>query len=67
MPDATVRRWLQARWYGDTVPLALRPLAAVYGLSVSLRRLAYRRAWLASSHPGVPVVIVGNLTVGGTG
>ncbi len=32
-----------------------------------LRRLAYRRGWLASVSVGVPVVIVGNITAGGSG
>jgi tetraacyldisaccharide 4'-kinase len=32
-----------------------------------MRRLAYRRNWLPSYHPGVPVIVVGNLSVGGTG
>jgi tetraacyldisaccharide 4'-kinase len=32
-----------------------------------LRRLAYRRGWLDSVAVGVPVLIVGNLTAGGSG
>jgi len=68
MPEAgALRRWLEARWYGETVPLALRPLAALYGLASGLRRAAYRRGWLRTHRPGVPVIVVGNLTVGGTG
>lgn len=56
-------------WYGgSSMPgLLLQPLAALYGLGVRLRRAAYRRGWLASGHPGVPVIVVGNLTVGGVG
>jgi tetraacyldisaccharide 4'-kinase len=67
MAEAALHRWLQSRWYGDKVPLALRPAAALFSLLVSLRRVAYRLGWLSSRHPGVPVVVVGNLTVGGTG
>jgi tetraacyldisaccharide 4'-kinase len=68
MPESSpLRRWLEARWHGESAPLLLRPLAWLYGGVVALRRLAYDRGWLASSHPGVPVIVVGNLTVGGTG
>jgi tetraacyldisaccharide 4'-kinase len=68
MPDpASSGRWLERRWYGDVPPLLLQPLSAVYGLAVRLRRTCYAHGWLASRSPGVPVVVVGNLTVGGTG
>jgi len=69
MPEfARLRGWLQHRWYrpGPPSPL-LRPLAWMYALAVRLRRSAYRRGWLASRHPGVPVIVIGNLVAGGTG
>jgi tetraacyldisaccharide 4'-kinase len=67
MPEgARLGSWLQRRWYGKAPPL-LRPLSALYGLFMRLRRAAYSRGWLASRHPGLPVIVVGNLTVGGTG
>lgn len=45
----------------------LAPLSAVFALAVGLRRLAYRRGWLKSVAVGVPVLVVGNLTAGGSG
>jgi tetraacyldisaccharide 4'-kinase len=55
-------------WYGDaSPPWWARALEPLYRLLVAARRGAYRRGWLRSGHPGCPVVIVGNLTVGGTG
>ena len=45
----------------------LAPLGWLYCAVAALRGLAYRRGWLASESAGVPVVVVGNLTVGGTG
>jgi tetraacyldisaccharide 4'-kinase len=38
-----------------------------YGLAVRVRNLAYTRGWKRSLRVEVPVVSVGNLTVGGTG
>lgn len=55
-------------WYGGSrLGILLQPLALVYRLTIALRRSAYRHGWLRSAHPGVPVIIVGNLTVGGAG
>lgn len=60
-------RWLVAGWYGGHSRPALAPLAWLFSVFTGLRRLGYRAGWFASAHPGVPVVVVGNLTVGGTG
>jgi len=38
-----------------------------YAYAMRLRRIAYERGWLPSFHPGIPVISVGNLTMGGTG
>ncbi|UHD18962.1 tetraacyldisaccharide 4'-kinase [Thiocapsa bogorovii] len=57
-----------AIWYGrHPLGLILAPLSWLYCSVVQLRRLAYRKGWLASRRLSVPVVVVGNLTVGGTG
>lgn len=47
--------------------MLLLPLALLFAAVSGLRRLAYRRGWLASISVGVPVVIVGNITSGGSG
>jgi len=55
-------------WYGrGRVPWWCWPLAALYGGVVRLRRLMYRHGWLRSEKLPVPVIVVGNLTAGGTG
>lgn len=45
----------------------LLPLSWLMWALTALRRLAYRRAWLASRRLPVPVVVVGNRIVGGAG
>lgn len=45
----------------------LLPLSLLFGAVASLRRWAYGKNLLRSDHPGVPVIVVGNLTVGGSG
>lgn len=47
--------------------VAFRGLAVVYSSVVSFRLMLYRERFLHDHHLGVPVVSVGNLTVGGTG
>jgi tetraacyldisaccharide 4'-kinase len=57
-----------AYWYGDRpAPVGARLLASVYGALSGLRRSAYLKGWLKRQHPGVPVLVVGNITVGGAG
>lgn len=57
-----------AYWYdGSMPPLPARMLAALYAGATALRRKAYRKRWLRSLHPGAPVIVVGNITAGGTG
>jgi len=57
-----------AWWYGDAAPpLHARLLAALYGGVVSLRRKLFRMGVLRSRGVVVPVIVVGNVSVGGTG
>ncbi len=45
----------------------LFPLAILYGFVTALRNMLYDRGWLQSVSFDVPVIAVGNLSVGGTG
>ncbi len=68
MTDGLAARGVERVWYGDgALASVLQPLAWTFGLGVRLRRAAYRRGWLPAGHPGVPVIVVGNLTAGGAG
>lgn len=55
-------------WYSlNQVALLLLPLSWLFCALVALRRAAYRAGWLRSERLPVPVVVVGNITVGGSG
>ncbi len=57
-----------AWWYGGgRIPLHARLLAAIYGAATRCRSSWYRRGWLRSHKAGVPVIVVGNFTAGGSG
>ncbi|MEP7186851.1 MAG: tetraacyldisaccharide 4'-kinase [Rhodanobacter sp.] len=59
---------LESAWYGNhQAPWWASPLAALYGGVVRLRRVLYQARWLRSVRLPVPVIVVGNLSVGGTG
>lgn len=59
---------LASAWYGaGRAPWWTWPLAALYGGVIRLRRALYCIGWLRREHLPVPVVVIGNLTAGGTG
>jgi tetraacyldisaccharide 4'-kinase len=61
---------LQRAWYArqrTLVATLLRPLSWLFGGIAALRRAAYRTGLFRRVRIGVPVVIVGNITVGGSG
>jgi len=47
--------------------ILLLPLSLLFGAAAALRRRLYREGVLHSGHPGVPVIVAGNLTAGGSG
>src|SRR5512142_1427789 len=59
---------LTALWYRESRGFSvLAPLGWLYGLVMAVRRAAYARGLLRVQRAGKPVIVVGNLTVGGTG
>jgi len=58
-----VRHWARR----GAIACLLWPLSLVFRFAVALRRVLYKVRLLKSEHPGIPVVVVGNVTVGGSG
>lgn len=60
--------WIEHHWQHITpVSVLLYPLSLLYGAVTAARRAAYRVGMLESARLPVPIVVVGNLSVGGTG
>ena len=59
---------LERHWYSKTpVSLLLLPVSWLYCAFMMLRRALYRAGLLSAVKLPVPVIVVGNVTVGGTG
>ena len=68
MTEISGRSALQRAWYRGAWWLGLLvPLAWLYGAAMILRRWCYTLGPLRPAHFPVPVVVIGNITVGGTG
>ncbi len=61
-------RWIHRVWYEDAASgWLLLPLSGVYWLLLKLRALLYRSGVRRSHKAHAPVIVVGNITAGGTG
>lgn len=66
--SGTSSRHTPSWWFdGSPAPLWARLLTQVYAAAIALRRFIYRRGLRKQVHPGVPVLVVGNLVAGGSG
>ena len=63
MSSKLLRHWSRL----TPISVLLLPLAGIFALVVRLRRFVYSRGWKASYAVGVPVIVVGNITAGGSG
>lgn len=67
MKDAA-HSWIHRAWYdGHGWYRVLLPLSGVYWLLSALRRTFYRAGLLRTRRAKVPVIVIGNITAGGTG
>lgn len=63
MEASAPKAWERRGWFSAL----LRPAAGLFAAAAGMRRTAYRKGWVRSISAGAPVVVVGNITVGGTG
>jgi tetraacyldisaccharide 4'-kinase len=64
----TLIRWAEDIWYKDQVTgVWLAPFGFLFNDAVRFRRFLYRLGILKTQTLPVPVIVVGNITVGGTG
>ena len=62
------QNWVERTWYGDSlVYWLLLPLTGLFSILSSMRRFFYRAGILTTQRVNAPVVVVGNIAVGGTG
>ena len=60
--------WLQRQWRGTTPwHVLLIPLSWLFASLSALRRALYRINLIPQQHLAVPVIVIGNISVGGTG
>lgn len=60
--------WAQNIWYGgSSLRWLLLPLSWIYSAVITCRRFLYAAGLLRSAKVTVPVIVVGNITAGGTG
>ena len=59
---------LETYWYRKSpLHLILLPVSGLFGALAGLRRMLYRSRILKSFQLNVPVIVAGNISVGGTG
>jgi len=64
----SAQSWLNRIWYGSrTPPVWLMPLSLLFAAIVGARRALFRRKFFRTTRLSCPVLVVGNLSVGGTG
>jgi len=60
--------WLEQQWYRHNLwTVLLLPLSWLFGLLTALRRLAYRTGLKRRQRLPIAVIVVGNISTGGTG
>jgi len=68
MSSAGLQRAVESLWYGGSgAAVVLQPFAWLFGAAVAARRALYARGLFRTTRVGAPVIVVGNITVGGTG
>jgi tetraacyldisaccharide 4'-kinase len=65
---ARLERFFLSEWqHASAWQLLLQPLSWLYWLIIAARHFGYRIGVFRTTHLTVPIIVVGNITVGGTG
>lgn len=70
MKGSLLESVLESLWYQKKIPIYLYfflPLSWIYFFVVALRRKCYQIGIFRTHHFSIPIIVVGNITVGGTG
>ncbi|MES2203632.1 MAG: tetraacyldisaccharide 4'-kinase [Pseudomonadota bacterium] len=70
MNKSGIEAWITRHWYSPHktwFAYGLMPVAAVFMQIAYLRRWLYKKGWLTSYRASCPVIVVGNISVGGVG
>lgn len=59
--------WYRSNFVNAVITNLLKPFSWLYRLIILIRRSCYRYGILRTYHFSIPIVVVGNITVGGTG
>ncbi len=59
--------WYQPRWFTIPLMIPLSPFTLLFWFVSGFRRWLYRTGIKSSGKPAVPVIVVGNISVGGNG
>lgn len=62
-----VEKWITQLWQTRTKAVFLLPFSAIYLGIIMIRRWLYRHHFLKQYQAPVPVIVIGNIRVGGTG
>ena len=65
--QALTQAWNGQGGWGQWLSWGLRPVSWVFGMLVALRRWLYQHGYCAQETLAVPVIVVGNVMVGGVG
>ncbi len=63
LADFVTDQWQRRSWFA----WLMWPLSLLFGLIARIRRYGYQQGWFKSTRLPMPVIVVGNVTVGGTG
>ncbi len=65
---SALSKYLESIWYGAVpMPIWLRLAETVYVFAMNVRRSLYRSGWKKSQRIEKTVIVIGNITAGGTG